>query len=332
MERIAAILVIFVLLMNGRHVERRLPEETRTILVSAQSLPLDDSDPARRTLGELTWLGSWSLEGSNGDLGGISSMHRAADGTLVTLNDNGEVATFRPGLPKTSALLQPLPIFPDEIGEPKWRWDTESMAVDPTSGKVWVGFEAKARICRYSAGFAHVEHCAKPSEMLAWPSATGLESLARLPDGRFLGIAEEHPGPAGGHEVLLWAGDPVSPATPHPARLTYRAPEGYLPTDALAIGTDRMLVLNRRVTLVDGFTAVLTLVDIGDLHPGAILESRIVARLERPVQHDNFEALTMSREHGQPILWIASDDNHLFFQRTLLLKFAMPGDWFRPHR
>lgn len=58
----------------------------------------------------------------------------------------------------------------------------------------------------------------------------------------------------------------------------------------------------------------------------------MVARLAAPVQHDNFEALAMSWEKRRgkqiPVLWIASDDNGLFFQRTLLLKFAMPTEWF----
>jgi hypothetical protein len=332
MERIGIILVIFVLLINGRHVERRLPQARHAMVVTAVPVPLDESDPARRMLGPLVYLGGWSLEGTQGDVGGISSMRLDGRGNLLALNDTGELATFRPGRPTTPGVLMPLPAFSDEETAPKWHWDTESMTHDPVSGKSWVGFELNARICRYSAGFGHVERCASPVEMLAWPNPTGLESLVRLEDGRFLGIAEDYPGPAGGHDVLLFAGDPVSPATSRPARLTYRAPEGYLPTDALGIGNGWMLVLNRRVTLVDGFTGVLTLVDIRDLRPGALLTGVVVARFAGSVQHDNMEALAMSREAGRPILWVASDDNHLFFQRSLLLKFAMPAKWFEKRR
>jgi hypothetical protein len=38
---------------------------------------------------------------------------------------------------------------------------------------------------------------------------------------------------------------------------------------------------------------------------------------------DNFEGLAIERRDGQRILWVISDDNHLFFQRTLLIKFAL---------
>ena len=40
---------------------------------------------------------------------------------------------------------------------------------------------------------------------------------------------------------------------------------------------------------------------------------------------DNFEGMTVTREEGRPVIWIISDDNHEFFQRTLLLKFALPA-------
>lgn len=331
MERIAAILVIFVLLMNGRHVERRLPQQPTPITVSAEPLTVDWTPEARAQIGPLTWLGGWELTGQGGkDFGGLSSMHIDVDGNLVGVSDTGDVTTFRPGVATGTAEQHALPAFNYEAHAPRWRWDTESTTSDPQTGKYWVGFELMNRICRYGPHFAWVERCAHPDAMRNWPKSTGIESLTRLPDGRFLAIAEESPGPHGGHDVLIFDGDPVSAATPPPMRLGYEAPEGYLPTDALAIDHGRMLVLNRRVTVADGFTGVIVLVDISRAAPGAMLKGEVVAHLSGPIPHDNYEALAMSREGGRPILWVASDDNHMFFQRTLLLKFAMPDAWFLP--
>ncbi|MET0363119.1 MAG: esterase-like activity of phytase family protein [Sphingobium sp.] len=330
MERAVLILILFVLLLNGRHPEFRPPSWSANVKVSATPLALFPDQPERRQLGELTYIGGWALHSGKVRFGSISSMTVDGTGRVTALSDGGEVMVFRPGPKHFRAHVYPVAIFPAEEHGPQWRWDTESMAVDPASGRIWVGFEAVMRICRYSMAFARVEQCASPPAAREWPMRTGMESLVRLPDGRFLAIAEDSPGPKGGHDVLLFAGDPVDPATPPPARLSYMAPAGYLPTDAIAIGGGRMLVMNRRLTLADMFTGVLTMVDIRDLRPGAVLKSREVARLASPVPHDNFEALAMSHENGRPVLWIASDDNGLFFQRTLVLKFAMPPDWFRP--
>jgi hypothetical protein len=200
--------------------------------------------------------------------------------------------------------------------------------VDDETGLRWAGFELTNRICRYSRDFERVEKCAAPAAIRDWPVSTGMESLIRLPDGRFLALAEDAPGPSGaGNDVLLFPGDPVGPAGRHPVRLSYQPPDGYVPTDTLWLGGGKMLVMNRRVTPFALFTGVLTLVDVGKPHAGQRLTSRVVARLEAPLQHDNYEALTLSWEKGEPVLWVASDDNHLFFQRSLLLKFAIPRDW-----
>jgi len=329
MERIAAILAVFVLLMNGRHVEHRLERSVMPIVITATPIPLDSSDPARVMLGPLRYLGGWSLSSTHPAFGGISSMRVNGSGELDALSDTGERFIFRAGSGAMKARLMPLPVFRRELGEPKWKWDSESMTADPATGKLWVGFELIHRICRYSSDFARIEGCASPWAMRDWPATTGMESLQRLPDGRFLGIAEAAVGPHGATDVLLFRGDPVDPATPPPAHLAYRPPEGFEPSDALWLGNGRMLVLNLRLSL-SGFTALLTLVDLGRLGEGKVLTGTVVASLVPPVAHDNFEVLALGSDHGRPVLWVASDDNHYFFQRSLLLKFALPPQWVRP--
>ncbi len=340
MERIAAILVIFVLLINGRHLDTRHPAIAVPITIVATTIPIDPGNPAHRNIGDLRYLEGWVLTSDHPDFGGISSMHLGPDGRLSLLSDTGEVTTFRPGTGQRAGTFRPLPIFPSEAQEPNWRWDTESLAVDPATGTNWVGIELTRRICRYSRDFARVEKCLPHPAIQTWPETTGMESLVRLPDGRFLAMAEDAPGPTvrgqkagtdGAKDVLLFPADPVTPAGRRPIRLSYRPPEGYLPTDALWLGgpkgRERMLVMNRRASPLTLFTGVLTLVDVGAMRAGQVLTGRVVARLEAPLQHDNYEAITLSWERGAPLLWVASDDNHLFFERSLLLKFAIPREW-----
>lgn len=330
MKRPALILLMFVALLDGRHpdIMTRGRPGWRTGVVHAERLPLDENAPDRAALGELRYLGGWSLTSPSPAFGGVSSLSVDDGGRVTALSDSGVAMMFMAGRERTPLLYRQLPIADSDVGAQRWRWDTESMASDPVSGQVWVGYEVDGHICRYSAGLSRLDGCVYPPASARWPAKTSMETLVRLNDGRFLAIAEDSPGPGGnGHDVLLFAGDPVDPATPPPARFSYAAPTGYLPTDAVAIGPDKLLVLNRRFTLMNLFTAVLTLVDLSDLNSGAILRGREVARLTSPVQHDNFEGLAISREDDQTMLWIASDDNHLFLQRSLLLKFALPRAW-----
>jgi hypothetical protein len=83
-------------------------------------------------------------------------------------------------------------------------------------------------------------------------------------------------------------------------------------------------VVNRRLTLQNLFTATIAIVDLpSTLEPGMTLKARTLARLAPPLLADNFEGIAVSREGGRTILWVISDDNHEFFQRTLLLKFGL---------
>ena len=43
----------------------------------------------------------------------------------------------------------------------------------------------------------------------------------------------------------------------------------------------------------------------------------------RPLIHDNFEGVAITREGRDTIVWLVSDDNQLFLQRSLLLKFKL---------
>ena len=326
MQRIALVLLMFILLMNGRHGGMTPPATFDSVTIQARSLPLEDAGDAAY-FGPLRLTGAWHLSGSHGAFGGFSSLFQKEDGSLIALNDTGELFGFRVSGAEGQGFVEPLPRKGIEATWPSWKWDSESMQRDPVTGRIWVGFELQQRICRYAPDFEDVEACVTPPEMRNWPTTGSIESLVRLGDGRFLAIAEMGMNAAGAHDVLLWQGDPVDPATPPPVHLSYRPPTGFRPTDALWLGGGRMLVLNRRLTLADGFTARLTLVKLPRLEEGAVLTGPVIATFAPPGLADNFEAIALGRDDGKPVLWLAADDNHFFLQRSLLMRFALPEGW-----
>jgi hypothetical protein len=56
---------------------------------------------------------------------------------------------------------------------------------------------------------------------------------------------------------------------------------------------------------------------------GSVLKGEEIANFAPPVTTDNYEALTVTFEGGRTIVWIASDDNFIDLERTLLMKFAL---------
>jgi len=305
------------------YVDKAERQQDGSLPVRAIPLVLDESNPARTMLGSLHYLGGWELMTDTRSFGGLSALRVQPDGRLLALSDSAVVVDMpQPGDPGLSIARR----LPRQVGANASRpmFDSESLAHDPATGQYWVGFEDGQAICRYDAGFTVQESCVQWQELRRWPGAMGAETMVRFPDGRFLVISEGQLVGDDGRDTLLFRGDPADPKTPPPRHLIYAPPTGYDPDDAVLIGDGQMLVLNRRATLSQGFTAIITLVDIADLRPGTVLKGTEIAHLAPPVQSDNYEGMAIERVAKQRILWIVSDDNHLFFERTLLLKFALP--------
>ncbi len=292
------------------------------VTLRARAIPLDARDPARTRVGRLRYLGGWALASRDPRFGGFSALVADGRGGVVAVADSGMAARFAVGAGVRLVGLVPLPV-PASGDSLKAARDAESATRDPATGRVWIGYEGSNRIARHDAGLTRLEASAAPAAMADWPTNGGAETLARLADGRFLVISETGRTPDGARRALLFPGDPADPATAAPVRFGYRPPPGYDPSDATRLPDGRVLVLNRRVAVPEGFSAILVLLDPRAIRAGATLSGVPVARLARPLAIDNLEGMAATVEAGRTVLWLISDDNFLPFERTLLLRFAL---------
>ncbi|MDB5687125.1 MAG: hypothetical protein JWR77_1714, partial [Rhizorhabdus sp.] len=296
--------------------------------VTATAVQIDPADPGHVAFGPLRYLGGWMLSSRHPDFGGYSALHVEGSNVLA-LADTGQYLAFRMERPGVVDHVDygALPDFPGRDGSKNDR-DSESMAVDRVSGQIWVGFEGYNAVFRYAPFFARPLAQSRPAAMKDWPGGSGPESLARLSDGRFAILAEGTQHRDGPHAALLFPGDPTDPAN-RPIRFGYRPPHGYVPTDAAELPDGRLLILNRHFSVTDGFWAALTTIDLSAVRPDAIIKGEMLAEFRPPLAIDNMEGLSVTGGNGRAILWLISDDNHMPFQRTLLLKFALPDKLVR---
>ena len=316
--RILFLLAAFVLLATFAPLglQRRDPPPAVS-LVQFDPVPLDEAAPESRRLGRLVFLGGWALTSNDPRFGGISALHVEA-GRVLALSDAGWRASFPlpAGRGPVRAEVAMMAAGPGPAEE-KANRDVESLAAHGRT--LWVGFEQANSVWRYDRSDFAVRGSARPAAMARWSGNRGAEAMVRLADGRFLIFSE---GKGGDSEAVLFAGDP-SVAGTEALRLRYRPPPGYRITDAALLPDGRLALLHRRVALFEGFTARLTLARLPALTPGAVIGGDEAAAFEGSVTRDNFEALSVAREGGRTILWLASDDNYNKLQRTLLLKFAL---------
>jgi hypothetical protein len=294
----------------------------------ATPVALSPSDPALIRAGALVYLGGLQLTSRDRAFGGFSAI--AVDGDQFTLiSDAGNIVRFRMGKD-----LRPFALAYGDLPGPGTGWrkldrDAESLTRDPASGRMWVGFEGTNAIWRYDSTLGRVERAARPRAMRKWQVAGGAEAMVRLRDGAFLVFSEQRwPMEQRNARVgLRFAGDPTEPGPP-PMRFAYVPPPGYNPVDVAELPDGRLLMLNRDFSPRTLFTAKLTIVDLNGLSEGATLHGREIATLAAPLLHDNFEGIAVTREKTETIVWIVSDDNSQFWEKSLLLKFrlALPSE------
>jgi hypothetical protein len=282
-------------------------------------IPLNEQEPEQRRAGALLFLAGWEIAGDDRRFGGISAM-QVVDGQVTAISDAGTLLRFAlPGRGPARVRLDPLPQGPGPATRKSNR-DTEAMAIE--GGEIRVAFEKHNMIWRYRLPDLTPVSAARPAAMRGWRVNAGAEAMVRLADGRYLVFSEGRSDDRALSDVVLFDGDP-SVAGTRAARLDYRRPPGFRITDAALLPDGRLLLLNRRFALFDGISATLAIADPRDIRPGAILAARQIAALQAPLTVDNMEALSVTRENGRTIVWIASDDNFFPLQRTLLMKFAL---------
>ena len=261
--------------------------------------------------------------------GGFSGVHLAPDLTLTLISDRGHWAEARLVLDGLTPIgLQPLRhgSLRDEAGQPLPRGfagDAEALARLP-DGTWLVAFERRHRIRAYRRLDGPGLYVAAPPGLEAAPPNGGLESLAVLPDRRLFAIAETFSPPDRPELRHAWLG---APGRWMP--LYWQPAPGFHPTDAAILPDGRALVLERRFSLLGGFSAqlVMTAPDaLRSAREGAVLRGETILMLnDAPLPSENWEAVAVTRFGDQTLVALISDDNESILQRSLLLLFAWRG-------
>lgn len=329
--RILACFSLFFFLVPVTYVHGPPPAKNDSQYIRLKPISFDSEEPGRTKTGRLEFLRGWTLTSDNADFGGISSMLVLPDDRFFMLSDAGVLIGFtldeQKGLARRP-FIAPLPDGPPAENEfAKQNWDAESLAHNPETGQYWVGYEHSHGVWRYGPSFARKEAEHKVKAMQKWPPNGGAEAMLRLPGkqgegDRFLVFSESADYAKGGYQALIFDGDPAD-SNVKPKLFGYRPPKGYKITDATLLRDGRALLLHRRFTPLEGVSAIVSIGDLSEISAGKIWTSQRIASLKPPMKVDNMEAIGVTVEGDDTIIWIASDDNFNPIQETILMKFRL---------
>lgn len=303
------------------------------IALKAWPIALDPDHPEHAAVGRLVFRGGLVLQSDDARFGGWSDLHVSADGTEITaLSDNGFWLTAKLGYDHGrlatagDGRLGPL-IDTTGTRVRNAQADSEGLAARP-DGAFYVSFERHHRIWLYPPAdppfSASPRAIPTPVRLATAPRNGGIEALGWLSGGQLLALVEDLRDRG---ENVGWVGDDKGAAW---QELHYRtAGADYRPTGIAELppgapDAGDVLVLERKFTIFSGRAARIVRVARADIRSGAHLDGEELAHLEQPLALDNFEGIAaVSGPNGSARLYVISDDNYTFLQRTLLYMFEM---------
>jgi hypothetical protein len=318
MRRLLSAALIFLAVGPVPGTVMRFPEADLTERVEARPLVF-----ASATTGTMRFVRGWQLVSPHSRFGGFSALARTGPDRFQLMGDNGYSTrlTLDRGGSVSDLRIRPLPT-PGGRPQRKSMVDTEAMFVDPASGKSWVALEVINQIWRLDADHSQIESRRKLPEP-RWPRNRGPEAMTRLADGRTVVFSEGAKYDPRGCAALIYTGDPAAPG-PAPIRFFYDSRGKGLVSDAAALPDGRILLVHRRLGFDPVFTTIVAIVDPADIQKDAVVRSRTIGRVSRPLA-ENYEGAAISVEQGRTLLWLVADNNFNIWQRSLLLQFELVG-------
>lgn len=326
---LAGFLALLVLLPAKADVA--LDGSTFSLEVSAE--PFSDfvkGKPEEDTFGPLKFLGGLVLTGTSKHFGAISGIHIDGDefwgindhgfwlhGKLVRENgiisgfENMRMSTIRPGT--------------IDSFKSRYFYDSEGLVIN--GDDAYVSFENTGKIANYKLNRNTLTMPAKllelPESMKGLRKQSGLEGLATPPKtsplyGNLIAVTER------GKSFTNYDGWILPFNAPEQGeQFTIIGGEGYALTEIGFLPNGDALILERKLSLVQGVHLRIRHIETTKLKAGATITPTLLFEAERKHRIDNMEAMSVfETETGETRIVLMSDNNQSILQRNLLLEFT----------
>ena len=278
------------------------------------------------SLNKLKFVSGIEIKSNHPDFGGLSGLIINEDKSLISVGDQGIWLTGKIKIDENGKLVE---IINGRLGHLKGNENnllyklgksyTDAESIEFYNNKFVVSFERKHRILIFNNIFLHSEIFYDRIKYLDLPDNGGIEAMAPLKNNSIFLLSEN----------LIHPDDKIAGylLSDNKLKKVYVKKNGsFKPTDMSNLPDGNILLLERSFSPVRGVSARISVIKYEDLKPNSVILPFTLDTLKPPMVVDNFEGISFLKlNDGGYYIFILSDDNFNFLQKTLLYQFYWDG-------
>ena len=278
------------------------------------------------SLNKLKFVSGIEIKSNHPDFGGLSGLIINEDKSLIAVGDQGIWLTGKIKIDENGKLVE---IINGRLGHLKGNENnplyklgksyTDAESIESYNNKFVVSFERKHRILIFNNIFLHSEIFYDRIKYLDLPDNGGIEAMAPLKNNSIFLLSEN----------LIHPDDKIAGylLSDNKLKKVYVKKNGsFKPTDMSNLPDGNILLLERSFSPVRGVSARISVIKYEDLKPNSVILPFTLDTLKPPMVVDNFEGISFLKlNDGGYYIFILSDDNFNFLQKTLLYQFYWDG-------
>ena len=278
------------------------------------------------SLNKLKFVSGIEIKSNHPDFGGLSGLIINEDKSLIAVGDQGIWLTGKIKINENGKLVE---IINGRLGHLKGNENnplyklgksyTDAESIEPYNNKFVVSFERNHRILIFNDIFLHSEIFYDRIKYLDLPDNGGIEAMAPLKNNSIFLLSEN----------LIHPDDKIAGylLSDNKLKKVYVKKNGsFKPTDMSNLPDGNILLLERSFSPVRGVSARISVIKYEDLKPNSVILPFTLDTLKPPMVVDNFEGISFLKlNDGGYYIFILSDDNFNFLQKTLLYQFYWDG-------
>ena len=281
---------------------------------------------ASSLLKNLEYVSGLELNSNHEDFGGLSGLIIEDNNNFTTIGDQGIWMTGQLILNNNDELTS---ISNAKLGYLKnekniylvqsGKLFTDAEAVELFNGKLIVSFERNHRILSYEKIEGVAQLFYDKMKLLDLPNNGGIEAMTSLKDNSLIFISED----------LVDSNDRIVGFRLYENKLSkifVKKNGSFKPTDLSVLPSGDILMLERSFTPIKGAKARISLIKYQDIIESPLITPIYIDTISPPMIVDNFEGISSIKSNsGGYFIFILSDDNFNFLQKTILLQFHWDG-------